>query len=179
MVLRPVFGFGNYPDDLHSALTKVIYVIYRNLKGKDTSLTVLLDTLIPKSYTRVENIANCILSFARNLLENNKQLSEFTICNIGENHYKSKDWIQLLDLIAQSFAYKLNCNSYEVRDIFKKKITFLPDKDYLHYHNMDDTFLSKFGLEFSSSKNYIPIDRGISMTLSSVIENIEQEPYWL
>jgi len=178
IVVRPVFGFGNYPDDLHSALTKVIYVLYRNINGKDTNLTVLLDKLIPKSYTRVENIANCILTMA-NLLTAHFKPYEYPLFNIGENYIKAKDWIQLINIIANSFESRSLCYKNDLIDVFNRKIEFVPEKDYLHAHNMDDQRLQKGLLDFDSQKNYISIVQGIDMTLDSVIKNSDQEPYWL
>jgi nucleoside-diphosphate-sugar epimerase len=176
IVLRPVFGFGDYPDDLHSALTKVIYVLYRNIIGKETNLTVLLDKLIPKSYTRVENIANCILNFASKLFESNSCYSYY---NIGENHLKALNWFQLLNIIEFNFSKLKVCDKEDVACIFKEKIEFVQDKDYLHYHNMDDLKIKNIGFNFDSQKNYVNIDHGIEKTIDSVIKNIEQEPYWL
>lgn len=176
LILRPVFGFGNYPDDLHSALTKVIYVLYRNIKeNKNTQLTVLLDKLIAKSYTRVENIANCILSFAKILGKG----TDCTIYNIGENSTRSKDWFQLINIIAFMFKLKGICTVDKVIDTFNNKIEFKPDKDYLHFHNMDDQNLKIIGLDFYGQENYISTETGISLTLDSVIKNIDKEPYWL
>lgn len=180
IVLRPVFGFGNYPDDLHSALTKVIYVLYRNVSGKDTNLTVLLDKLIPKSYTRVENIANCILNFARQFWSDRftRIFNGCSVFNIGENFVKAKDWIQLIGIIGDAFETRNIESREQVRKMFNEKITFLSEEDYLHSHNMDDSKLQKLGLNFEKH-SYITISQGISLTLDSVISNIKQEPYWL
>jgi len=178
LVLRPVFGFGNYPEDLHSALTKTIYVLYRNLKGKDTKLTILLDNLIPKSYTRVENIATCILNFADILIKDYKKLKS-NLFNIGENHEKSKDWSQLIDIIGSCFEIRNLCTKSECNDIFNKKITFAPQKDYLHFHNIDDSLLQLQKIDFINQKNYISIKQGIALSLNSVIQNLDKEPYWL
>lgn len=179
IVLRPVFGFGNYPDDLHSALTKVIYVLYRNIIGKDTNLTVLLDKLIPKSYTRVENIANCVLNFARQyLVDKFRVFNGYTVFNIGENFVKSKDWIQLIGIIGDAFEIRNIESKEQIRNIFNEKIKFLSEEDYLHSHNMDNSRLVKLNLEFEKH-SYIPISHGISLTLDSVIYNINKEPYWL
>lgn len=175
LVVRPVFGFGDYPDDLHSALTKVIYVLYRNLTGKETDLTVLLDTLIAKSYTRVENIANCILNFSRLLATTNQ---DFDIYNIGENHTKSNDWVQLFDIIIYNFKIRNVKNHLSIKN-FIDKIKFVPEKDYLHAHNMDDSKIKRLGFDFYKQKDYISIDHGISLTLDSIIKNIDQKPYWL
>jgi dTDP-4-dehydrorhamnose reductase len=178
IIVRPVFGFGNYPEDLHSALTKIIYVIYRNLIGKETKLTVLLNKEIMKSYTRVENIATCILKFA-NVINQADIFHECSLINIGENYEKAKDWYDLLDLISYQFITRGICSHKNINVIFNKHITFVPEKDYLHYHNLDNSRLKSLGFDFDIQKNYINIETGISLTLDSVIKNIEQEPYWL
>lgn len=173
LVVRPVFGFGDYPEDLHSALTKIIYVIYRNLKGKETNLTVLLDKNIEKSYTRVENIAATVLHFI------NDDINDINLINVGEHHNTALNWHYMLELIVAQFCKRNLCSQDEVRAIFMKQITFVPGKDYLHYHNLNNHKLEKFGYDLVSLKDYISLENGISLTLDSVIKNIEQEPYWL
>jgi nucleoside-diphosphate-sugar epimerase len=181
LVLRPVFGFGDYPDDLHSALTKVIYVLYRNVIGKETNLTVLLNELVPKSYTRVENIANCILGFAKILLRDGIGYPVYvhSVYNIGENYKAANDWQQLMHLMQHCFETKKIGEKDDVSRLFKKHIKFEAQKDYLHYHNMVDSRLQDAGLKFDNQKNYIRIDHGIEKTIDSVIKNIDKEPYWL
>jgi len=179
LILRPVFGFGSYPDDLHSALTKIIYIMYKNLVEKtENNLVVLLDKLINKSYTRVENIASCILSLAKKyFFEDFKFYND--IINIGENFSKSKNWFQIFEIIAYSFAIKGICTTFEFYNSIEKWVRFLPAKDYLHYHNMDDSKLLNFNLNFEKLLNYIPLDEGINLTVDSVIENSKIQPYWL
>ena len=185
IVLRPVFGFGNYPDDLHSALTKVIYVIYRNIIGTETELTVLLNKEINKSYTRVENIANCILRFSDELLKSDQYLySKSPTYNIGENFKNSRNWNWILKILENKFSKKLNIEKEKVREIFNTKIKFVPEKDYLHYHNIDDSKLSQKNMAFEYNRydnisKHISLSQGIGMTIDSVIKNISQEPYWL
>jgi dTDP-4-dehydrorhamnose reductase len=178
IIVRPVFGFGDYPEDLHSALTKVIYVIYRNISGKKTKLTVLLNKEIPKSYTRVENIATSILKFA-NSINHANIFHECSLINIGEYYEKAKDWYDLLEIITHQFVSRNICTLKDVNAIFNNYITFVPEKDYLHYHNLDNSRLKSIGFDFDLQKNYINIDTGISLTLDSIMKNGEQEPYWL
>ena len=177
MIVRPVFGFGNYPDDLHSALTKIIYVLYRNIKDKETSLTVLLDKSIPKSYTRVENIATCVMKLSQLLLSSSN--SGVYTYNIGENYKQAKDWYQIISIIASCFESENICNKQKIYEIFDDKIKFVPEKDYLHAHNMDDKKIKEIGFEFQKDNDYISIERGIRETLLSVCHNIDKEPYWL
>jgi len=177
LVLRPVFGFGDYPDDLHSALTKVIYVMYGNIVGKDMELTVLLDKAIPKSYTRVENIACCILSFAK--LFWSEKFPKSNVFNIGENYLKAKSWFELLRIIQKNFSERNLCSEKDCVEIFQRKIRFIPEEDYLHYHNINDVSLQTLGLDFENQDLYVSIEEGISNTIESVIKNIDKEPYWL
>jgi len=173
MILRPVFGFGNYPEDLHSALTKLIYVVYRNLQGSLTNLNILLDMQINKSYTRVENIATCVLELSRQIYQN--PISYF---NIGEHHSRSENWYSLISRISSLFQSKDLCSSEQFDDIMNN-ITFIPQADYLHYHNIDDERLQRNCVDFKSFEDYINLSKGIEMTIDSVIKNINQEPYWL
>lgn len=182
LVVRPVFGFGNYPDDLHSALTKVIYVMYKNItQNTKHKLKVLLDRGIAKSYTRVENIATCILMFAQRMLENRLPaiIDSCGAYNIGENYTDAKTWFEIFDFISYHFAAKSICTP----DTFFKRIDewigFNRTKDYLHYHNMSDENLRKLKLDFQSIPGYISFESGVKMTIESTIQNIGMEPYWL
>jgi len=167
LVLRPVFGFGDYPDDLHSALTKVIYTIIYNDYYGELDLNVLLNRLTLKSYTRVENIARCILEFIIASENYNLWGREY---NIGENYIKAKDWYSMFDIIFDKFP--------ELKK-FENKIKFFPKDDYLHYHNINDIKIKDLGLSFDRLKKYIPLEVGIDMTINSVIENIDKKPYWI
>ena len=177
IVVRPVFGFGNYPDDLHSALTKLIYVMYKNFtQNTENKLKILLDKNIPKSYTRVENIASCILKIAR--YQHNIR-KESNIFNIGEDRLQAKDLYQLFSIINFFFVEKGICTGQQFNQKINEWIEFKPIKDYLHYHNIDNTKLRHNGLDFSNFENYIPVDEGISLTIDSVIKNVDIEPYWI
>lgn len=181
VVLRPVFGFGNYPDDLHSALTKLIYVMYKNFtQNTNHKLTILLDPNIPKSYTRVENIATCILRF----VQGNSYFCDYLkdwcpVYNIGESYRISKNWYQMFAIIGHYFAQKGICKQMDFNKQVNEWIVFDREKDYLHYHNIDDSKLASVKQSFNEFHNYIPLDMGIEKTINSVIENIEMEPYWL
>ncbi|MDD5651482.1 MAG: sugar nucleotide-binding protein [Candidatus Nanoarchaeia archaeon] len=184
LVLRPVFGFGNYPDDLHSALTKFIYIMYKNItQPANHKLKILLNKGTAKSYTRVENIATCILSFAQRLLDNTIPCvggaSHRPVFNIGENHTNSKTWFELFEFVAYRFAVRGIC----VPDVFYRHIDdwidFDGTRDYLHYHNMSDDKLRYCKIDFASNQGYIPLETGIRMTIESIINNIGMEPYWL
>jgi dTDP-4-dehydrorhamnose reductase len=180
LILRPVFGFGNYPDDLHSALTKVIYVVYKKIIQKtDDTLLVLLNPDINKSYTRVENIATCILKMIHKFWEDRDHVFDCLTYNIGEHYVKSKDWEQLFEIISYNFEIRKICPAKEVRALIEKTVYFAPEKDYLHYHNMNDAKLKGLDLDFDKFQNYLSLDRGISMTIDSVIQNVEMQPYWL
>jgi len=115
MIVRPVFGFSEFPHDLHSALTKAIYASVNN-----KPLTILLDKQIRKSYTHVKNIASAIIA----LISDERWHEEF---NIGKHYKKANNWFELIDII-ESFGVK-----------FGDKIKFIPKLDYLHWHNIDNT----------------------------------------
>jgi dTDP-4-dehydrorhamnose reductase len=183
LILRPVFGYGNYPDDLHSALTKVIYIMYKNITQKtDHKLKVLLAKGTAKSYTRVENIATCILTFAQRLLDNTipyEGPNYHPVFNIGENHTNSRTWYELFDMIAYTFATQEICTPQEFYRNIEDWITFDGTKDYLHYHNMSDDKLRYYKIDFANNPEYIDLETGIKLTIQSTIENIGMEPYWL
>lgn len=169
LILRPVFGFGNYPDDLHSALTKVIYTLYRNqIKKEDINLKVLLNKKIKKSYTRVENIANSILKIISYSDDKTLWCKQY---NIGENVGQALDWHDLFDIIFSldnDLTFKPN------------NIKFFEDEDYLHWHNIDDMQLMVHDLDFKKlGEDYIDIKNGIQKTMDSVKNNIDEVPYWI
>ena len=153
-IVRPVFGFGDYPDDLHSALTKYIYSIMNG-----NPLTILLNRKIGKNYFRVENIAQIVM----NIIDQDYFGS--SILNIGENYDLRKNW----DVIDEIIEMKLG-------KFDNSKITFVPGKDYLHWHNIDNAKLKKLGLYQNLP---ITFEKGIEMTIKSVKENLDKKPYWI
>ena len=123
IIIRPVFGFSEFPHDLHSALTKVIYSSVYDLK-----LEVLLNKKISKSYIHAENIANCVLRILNNQLYGE-------IFNVGKNYNYAKNWFQMFDII-ESFGLKIS-----------DKIDFNEKEDYLHWHNINNDKISDFWYE--------------------------------
>jgi nucleoside-diphosphate-sugar epimerase len=172
LIVRPVFGFGNYPDDLHSALTKMIYVITKNILKNDAKLTILLDPNITKSYTRVENIANCILNMIKKQNFNNE------IFNIGTHAQYAKNWIFLKNIIRNLFVQKNICSIEKFDDIYNN-IKFVAEADYLHYHNINNLKILNEYKVFEKDKDFISLEQGINDTINSVIKNIDEKPYWL
>jgi dTDP-4-dehydrorhamnose reductase len=176
IVIRPVFGFGDYPDDLHSALTKLIYVMYKNIsKKEENNLTILLNPIIKKSYTRVENIASCVLKLTSNF---NFYHNMFNEINIGIDHNNSKNWLEITKIIKDEFLNISICDNLEFENALNK-IIFKSKEDYLHYHNIVNDDLEKYDLSFENDCNFISLKEGIRKTLLSVIKNIDKEPYWL
>lgn len=170
-IVRPVFGFGDYPDDLHSALTKYIYMTYKGLvdAGHDKTLDILLNPNITKSYTRVENIAHMVYKIIT--------LDEWdNIFNIGEPGNKAVNWNKLSLLTCDAFG-KLNIKVGH----FDKSITFRPIEDYLHFHNISTQKIETYGILDSHflSKHHISLEDGIAKTVKSVINNFHQTPYWI
>ena len=172
VIVRPVFGFGDYPNDLHSALTKIIHNIYYNFKNNSNiRLKVLLDKNINKSYTRVENIANVVIDIIdRNLFNG--------IYNVGENYDESKNWFELLDIIVQIFLNKIDVYKSNLLKLIDN-IEFISKSDYLHWHNINDSNLELFNLNLKNNKNYTDLYNGIEKTIDSVIKNIDLKPYWI
>ncbi len=167
-IVRPVFGFSDYPDDLHSALTKVIYNTIYNLKNNtNIKLNVLLNRNIKKSYTRVENIAQCVLDIIKHDYFNK-------VFNVGINYKEATNWDWMFFLIEQEIYRQFNSKyeHYQINDKFN--IIFHHQKDYLHYHNIDDAKLFKYGLSFKND-----LELGIEKTVKSCIENIDIKPYWI
>jgi len=162
LVVRPVFGFGDFPHDLHSAITKIIHTaIYNDEFGTNKRLKVLLNPAINKSYTRVENIANAVIR----LLDYDKHYDEI---NIGEDYKLSMNWHVMFDIIKYIVGFDVS-----------KYIDFEPYEDYLHWHNIDNTKMLDLGIA-NGYKDYIGFDKGISKTLSSTLENVKHiKPYWI
>lgn len=148
LVVRPVFGFSEFPHDLHSALTKYIYALYN-----DVELTILLDKKINKSYTHAKNIAACIL----NIVKDEKWYSCF---NIGKHYLHSRNWYSMF-AIFESLGLTIS-----------NKITFIPDKDYLHWHNIDNSKVR----EYFTDNTFVD---DVSNVIDSVKENSNIKPYWL
>lgn len=169
IVVRPVFGFGDYPHDLHSALTKLIYVIYcTTVKRQAIPLRILLDKDIKKSYTRVENIAWSVLSLIKQDCWNMPQLY-----HLGVNHTSAHNWFEIYDILRESFqkfgiVIKPKIGMYE-------NVEFIPQSDYLHWHNIDNSVIRDKQLY----KDFYTFEEGIERTIESVIENHHITPYWV
>ena len=178
LILRPVFGFGNFPDDLHSALTKVIYTVYENIFRKTGKLNVLLGRCIKKSYTRVENFANCILKIVDDI-----DLDGLTTrcLNMGEHYIDSSyNWENLFEIISNVLVVKHSFNKQLIKDIFYSRVYFISEQDYLHTHVIDNYLLRRFVGDFNKIPNYISLEQGIEMTVESVMRNANKvKPYWL
>jgi len=143
LILRPVFGFGDYPNDLHSALTKLCYHI---IKKPINELKILLDKDIAKNYYRVENIASIILQLIQKEIWNES-------INIGENWTKRKDWYNILGTIHNYISPNLD------------NVMFYPDLDYLGWHNIDNKKMLNL---IGKVKNEISFDKGLEMTINSI-----------
>ena len=173
MIIRPVFGFGDYPDDLHSALTKIIYALYYNYYVEPTKIDILLDKQITKSYIRVENIAKIVLGLI-------KYDTWFETFNVGESYHNSLNWFELFKKIKFQYSKFIDDEKFlnSISDE-NKSIKFFPNEDYLHYHNMCDVKLRTTKLSTDMIDDYIDIDEGIFKTCKSVINNINKKPYWI
>lgn len=158
IIVRPVFGFGNYPDDLHSAITKLIYSMHNKEKNK---LDILLDINIMKNYYRVENLATIVLQLIQKDIWNEK-------VNIGENWDERKDWHYIISTIRHNSK---DCVNYNLQNI-----NFINQRDYLHWHNIDNIWMRSL---IGGVQNEISFDDGIRMTIESVKNNLNVKPYWI
>jgi dTDP-glucose 4,6-dehydratase len=159
MIIRPVFGFSNYPDDLHSALTKFIYVTYQNeFLGNNLQLDILLDPLIGKNYTRVENIAQSVIQLIENEAWGEK-------INVGDHWSERKDWFTMSKIIFP-----------EIKTSINRYVHFFSDKDYLHFHNIENAKMNELA---GKIRNYISFEQGVKEVVNSVKVNQSIKPYWI
>jgi len=171
MIVRPVFGFGDYPDDLHSAITKLMYMLYTD-KQYDSKLKILLNPTIGKNYFRVENIAYIVLR----LIQEEAWGEEI---NVGENFNERKNWYKMFDLINQASDKVSNVllrDKNQLAADISEKITFEPESDYLHWHNIDNSRMRDIiGDEFVLTT----FEKGLEKTITSIITNQDKKPYWI
>lgn len=113
-IVRPVFGFADYPDDLHSALTQSLAHA-----AMEKQYTILLSPTITKSYTRVENLAHYTFEYLRTA-------GLRTEVNIGDDD--KRNWFGITSLLPDALQLA-----------FSKYVTFSPQDDYLHYHHIVPT----------------------------------------
>lgn len=169
LIIRPVFGFGNFPEDLHSALTKLIYIKYQNLLNNDLKLKILLNKNIEKTYTRVENLANIVFE----IIKLNYWNDEFNIGDVVEN---SANWYKLYDIIITNLLN--NFKNIQLTNLDKENnIIFKKDEDYLHWHNISTIKLQRKGI--LKNIDWISLHNGINLTIDSVIKNSNFKPYWI
>ena len=173
-IIRPVFGFGDFPDDLNSCLTRLIYIAFSKEKNEvEKPYELLLNPLIKKAYTRVENIARSVLE----VIMKNYWNETF---NVGTS--EKYNWFQLQDAIKASIFANYNDGNQKIVDRvdynLAKKIKFIPEADYCHWHVTDNSKLYKFGIQNFSDENYICTKEGIDMTVYSTIKNSTVKPYW-
>ena len=141
------------------------------MPNQQKNIDVLLCKNIRKSYSRVENIASSVMK----LIEDDCWNDDF---NIGEPFYKSLDWYDIYSMISDSFSH---ISPFDVKvDIDSKHpVTWYPKSDYLHYHNICDAKLRNKKADMDSIENYIDIHEGIYRTCVSVVDNIDEKPYWI
>lgn len=153
-IVRPVFGFGNFPDDLHSAITKLMYHYYNGC-----NLNILLNKNIQKTYTRVENIACMTL----NIIKNKKWNNDY---NIGDKYQNSYNWYQYMTMI----EHKFEKYGFDVVE----SVNWEEEKDYLHWHQISTIKAERDGIWECP----ISLSDGLDMTIKSVIES-NIKPYWI
>lgn len=182
IIIRPVFGFGNYPDDLHSALTKLIYVAYKSFidKNYNEQLNILLDKSIEKTYTRVENLAVLVYKIMSqdSLLWND-------VYNIGAKVEESANWHKLIDKVYNILFFDHHSdNSYNIKYCTTKEsvfrnINFISYNDYLHWHNISTIKLERLGILNNQTAPWVSLDKGIEKTFKSVKIKNYIKPYWI
>jgi len=153
-ILRPVFGFGDFPDDLHSAMTKLIYN-YVN----DCDLNILLNRKIEKTYTRVENIAAMTL----NTIAYHRWNNDY---NIGDKWDNSYDWFEYMEMIEKKFNNK--------GLTLKNTAQWIEDEDYLQWHQISTVKAERDGIWECP----VSLSDGLDLTIKSVL-NSNIKPYWI
>jgi dTDP-4-dehydrorhamnose reductase len=127
IVLKPVFFYGDAPNDNSSMLRKILEQIYLN--KKDKKLNVLLDPEIEKDYCRSEVFADMLM----------------TLLNSDFNYIAGKDYIISRDK-PEPFKYYLDIIEGITKiDNIYDYINIIPEKDYLKRHNgLSNNFYERF-----------------------------------
>ncbi len=169
LIVRPVFGFGDYPNDLHSALTKLCYTIFA---GKDNKLVILLDKMIGKNYYRVENIAHIVLQLI-------KAQTWFEEVNVGESFIKRKNWFEIVRTIKEISEKEELLSEKQIENVLHANVVFKPELDYLHWHNINNEKMMILTNEYTNASPVWNFYVGLTETIKSVIAHKELTPYWI
>lgn len=169
LIIRPVFGFGDYPNDLHSALTKLCYTIFSE---RDNKLEILLDKNIGKNYYRVENLAVIVLRLI-------KSHNWFEEVNIGENFHQRKNWYEIIEKIKAISVDEAMLNNDEIDHIIEKNVTFKMEHDYLHWHNIINDKMLILLNNYSQTAPVFNFNVGLTETIKSVVVYKNITPYWI
>ena len=103
------------------------------------------------------------------LIENNAWNESI---NIGEPQYNSFNWKQLFEKIQEQYSQLIGDKNFiNSINLDNKSVNFIGNLDYLHYHNICDDKLRKWGADIDSIDSYVNIDDGIYMACKSVIKN--------
>lgn len=155
IIVRPVFAFGDYPNDTSSAIIRILYTGTKNvLKGRRDVVTVRLSPYWIKDYIRCEDVARAIL----HVMNLGLWGEDFNIASGKPRLFR--DYVDhILDFYLS--GYKENFIDYRI------------ELDYLKNHFADIRKILGTGWQPK-----ITFERGIDMTHQSIVENIDVEPFW-
>lgn len=152
IIVRPVFVYGDYPNDSMSMITKILYNGYHNtIENKNEELIVKLHLKYFKDYMRVEDCADAIV----HVIRKNIWGEDF---NIGFG--SAKTFQNIFQHIKKTYIGNYN-------------VKFLGQFDYLKNHIPDVDKIKSTGWTPK-----ITLEEGLDMTYSSIVRNKDIEPDW-
>jgi|GEM_PF-3181916 len=158
IIIKPVFIYGDAPNDNSSMIRKIIETIYLKQNGYPINkLNVYLSENYKKDYMRSEYFADMFLVLLENAIENKKIWgNDFIISRNDPKPFK-----YYLDLIFSKFNlnYKKDSKNY---------INLIESGDYLKTHNGISTNFYKFFPDFKLNKLAYDDNYGIEKTYNSV-----------
>ena len=153
IIIRPVFAFGDYPNDTSSAIIRILYTGMKNvLKGRHDIITVRLSPYHMKDYIRCEDVARAIL----HVMNLGLWGEDFNVASGTSRLFK--DYVD----------YVLNFYFPDYKENF---IDYKIELDYLKNHTANIRKILGTGW-----RPKITFEDGISMTYQSIIRNIDVEP---
>jgi len=152
IIVRPIFAFGNFPNDTSSAIIRILHNgLYNKEYDKDVVLPVRLHPKYFKDYIRVEDVASAVV----HLVDNNYWGEDFNIA-----HGSGRRFQDYVDYVMNKFPGRYN-------------IKYLQRLDYHKNHLGDNSKLLSTGW-----KPEYTFEQGIEMTAKTIMKNIDFKPYW-
>lgn len=152
IIVRPIFAFGNYPNDTSSAITRILYNGIANKHfDKNNVLPVRLHPKYFKDYIRVEDVANAVV----HTVKNNYWGEDFNVCSGTGRRFS-----EYVGYVTTNYPGDYN-------------IKYFNKLDYHKNHMADNSKLLATGWKPKYS-----FEDGIEMTYKSIIANIEKQPFW-